>query len=203
MIRLIKSTSIEQAKELGLRWKVLGDELAILIADTCNSIPTSAKAAKRCSTFHEWYFKAKSEVEEEFYRMVPGMDPDVFYGRRPNWHDDFMERIKAALALGPGGWESSEVTMEPDLTHGVSTIAEVSKRFRHNAEYLRARECNLEGCLEFIQIADWLDDYQRIIASGNCNDCQNARDCCVKPELGKMVRFNCPDYENGRLEPPE
>lgn len=42
------------------------------------------------------------------------------------------------------------------------TIDEAIKRYNDNAEYERTHG-NLQGCLEFRQIAKWLRKYQRII----------------------------------------
>ena len=111
-------------------------------------------------------------------------------------HEDLADAVmdkKRFLTLGTVK-SLVKATTEPDLRHGTSTLDEVIERFRHNAEYLRTRECDLAGSLEYRQIADWLADYRRIIASGNCNDCKDARDCWLKPEPGSMARFNCPGY---------
>ena len=40
------------------------------------------------------------------------------------------------------------------------TVEEIITRYEHNAEYERTHG-NLQGCLEFRQIADWLKDYKR------------------------------------------
>ena len=41
------------------------------------------------------------------------------------------------------------------------TIDEAIKRYKNNAEYERTHG-NLQGCLEFRQLADWLRKYQKI-----------------------------------------
>ena len=41
------------------------------------------------------------------------------------------------------------------------TIDETIKRFQSNAEYERTHD-NLQGCLEFRQLAEWLRKYQKI-----------------------------------------
>ena len=41
------------------------------------------------------------------------------------------------------------------------TIEEVIKRFNDNAEYERTHG-NLQGCLEFRQLAEWLEKLQKI-----------------------------------------
>jgi hypothetical protein len=44
-------------------------------------------------------------------------------------------------------------------------------------------------------IIDCLTAYQDICDSGCCNDCNISRTCEYKPELGKLVRYNCPFYK--------
>ena len=41
------------------------------------------------------------------------------------------------------------------------TIEEIIKRFNDNAEYERTHG-NLQGCLEFRQLAKWIEELQRI-----------------------------------------
>ncbi len=41
------------------------------------------------------------------------------------------------------------------------TIDEAIKRYKSNAEYER-NHGNLQGCLEFKQLAEWLSKYQKI-----------------------------------------
>ena len=41
------------------------------------------------------------------------------------------------------------------------TIDEAIKRYKNNAEYERTHG-NLQGCLEFRQLAEWLSKYQKI-----------------------------------------
>lgn len=41
------------------------------------------------------------------------------------------------------------------------TIDEVITRFKHNAEYERTHG-SLQGCLEFRQLAEWLEQLQKI-----------------------------------------
>ncbi len=40
-------------------------------------------------------------------------------------------------------------------------IDETIERFKSNAEYERTHG-NLQGCLEFRQLAEWLEDYKRL-----------------------------------------
>ena len=46
------------------------------------------------------------------------------------------------------------------------TIDEAIKRYKNNAEYERTHG-NLQGCLEFRQLAKWLEQYQLIQADYN------------------------------------
>lgn len=66
------------------------------------------------------------------------------------------------------------------------------ERFENNAEFER-RNGNLQGCLDFRQLADWLKALKEIWDSGDCNDCRNGQ-CEWKPKLGHLVRYNCPHY---------
>ncbi len=47
---------------------------------------------------------------------------------------------------------------------------------------------------EHRQLADWLKILKIILDSGNCNTCAIRKHCNVVPELGKMVRYNCPMF---------
>ena len=42
------------------------------------------------------------------------------------------------------------------------TLDEVIERYTRNAEYERTHG-NLQGCLEFRQLAEWLKDYKRLL----------------------------------------
>lgn len=42
------------------------------------------------------------------------------------------------------------------------TIDEAIARYKNNAEYERTHG-NLQGCLEFRQLAEWLEDYKRLL----------------------------------------
>lgn len=43
------------------------------------------------------------------------------------------------------------------------------------------------------QVAAWLSVLKQLQDSGSCNDCAN-KSCLHKPELGQLVRYNCPFY---------
>lgn len=43
-------------------------------------------------------------------------------------------------------------------------------------------------------ILDSLILLRQIQNTGNCNECKN-KDCKCKPEVGQMVRYNCPFYK--------
>lgn len=51
------------------------------------------------------------------------------------------------------------------------TLDEAIARYKNNAEYERTHG-NLQGCLEFRQLAEWLEELQKIkeIISNNDND---------------------------------
>ena len=44
----------------------------------------------------------------------------------------------------------------------MTTLDEVIKRYTDNAEFER-RNGNLQGCLEFRQLAEWLKDYKQLL----------------------------------------
>lgn len=51
------------------------------------------------------------------------------------------------------------------------TLDEVIKRFSNNAEYERTHE-NLQGCLEFRQLAEWLTELKELKEQTEpCEDC--------------------------------
>lgn len=50
-----------------------------------------------------------------------------------------------------------------------------------------------KAAIEHEQLSDWLKCLKEIWDSGNCHDCRNGQ-CEWKPELGQLVRFNCPHY---------
>lgn len=75
----------------------------------------------------------------------------------------------------------------------VMTIDEAITRYKNNAVYERAHG-NLQGCLEFRQLADWLTLLKQITESGNCNTCACKLDCTKAPKLGQQVRYNCYAY---------
>lgn len=49
-----------------------------------------------------------------------------------------------------------------DTLKAEKELDEVIERFSHNAEYERTHG-NLQGCLEFRQLAEWLKDYKRLL----------------------------------------
>ena len=86
----------------------------------------------------------------------------------------------------------------------MKTLDEAIKRYTDNAEYERTHG-NLQGCLDFKQLAEWLKALKEIWGSGDCNDCRNGQ-CEWKPKLGQLVRFNCPHYvgvANGEVNADE
>ena len=57
----------------------------------------------------------------------------------------------------------------------------------------KVKECK-RCASEHRQIADWLKLLKRILDSGDCNICAIRKHCNVVPELGEMVRYNCPMF---------
>lgn len=49
-------------------------------------------------------------------------------------------------------------------------LDEAIKRYTRNAEYERTHG-NLQGCLDFRQLAEWLTDYKRLKEQEPCEDC--------------------------------
>lgn len=47
---------------------------------------------------------------------------------------------------------------------------------------------------EVAYVLDCMMAYRRIARAGNCNNCKNSKECTLKPELGELVRYNCPFY---------
>ena len=80
-------------------------------------------------------------------------------------------------------------------------LDEAIKRYIDNAEYERTHG-NLQGCLDFRQLAEWLKALKEIWDSGDCNDCRN-RGCLYKPKLGHLVRYNCPFYRKREVKADE
>lgn len=50
------------------------------------------------------------------------------------------------------------------------TLDEAIERYTSNAEYERAHG-NLQGCLDFKKLAEWLKDYKRLLEQEPCEDC--------------------------------
>lgn len=51
----------------------------------------------------------------------------------------------------------------------MTTLDEAIERFENNAEFER-RNGNLQGCLDFRQLAEWLKDYKRLLEQEPCDD---------------------------------
>lgn len=67
-----------------------------------------------------------------------------------------------------------------------------------------SEECR-ERASQCRQLAEWLKALKEIWDSGDCNDCRNGQ-CEWKPELGQLVRYNCPHYvgiANGEVNADE
>ena len=44
-------------------------------------------------------------------------------------------------------------------------------------------------------ILDTLIAYRNIVQTGTCNDCGKRKDCEYLPQVGELVRMNCPFYK--------
>ena len=44
-------------------------------------------------------------------------------------------------------------------------------------------------------VLDALMVYAKIMKTGNCNTCGRKNTCQYCPELGQLVRYNCPHYQ--------
>lgn len=88
------------------------------------------------------------------------------------------------------------------------TLDEVIERYTRNAEYERTHG-NLQGCLEFRQLSEWLKDYKRLLEQepkmGHCEECKHFRKLPYHADaLGKCMQHTgfcpkgdwyCADYE--------
>lgn len=84
-------------------------------------------------------------------------------------------------------------------------LDEIIERYTSNAEYERTHG-NLQGCLEFTQLAKWLKDYKRLLEQEKtghwikmpiafkCSKCNNLED--------KTTQF-CPNCGAKMVEPQE
>ncbi len=73
----------------------------------------------------------------------------------------------------------------------MTTLNEAIKRYTNNAEYERTHG-NLQGCLEFRQLVDWLSKYQKIQEIVRWN---NAPSPYYKPD-GQLFREICEVLED-------
>ena len=58
------------------------------------------------------------------------------------------------------------------------TLKEAIERYTSNAEYERTHG-NLQGCLEFRQLAEWLKDYKRLLEQEPCEDAISREDALM------------------------
>ena len=76
--------------------------------------------------------------------------------------DDVFKAIIESLQNKGLAEGDSPIIIEADKRRVGMTLEEEIKRFTDNAEYERTHG-NLQGCLEFKQLADWLKDYKRLL----------------------------------------
>ena len=79
------------------------------------------------------------------------------------------------------------------------TLDEAITRYKNNAEYERTHG-NLQGCIEFRQLAGWLTLLKQILDSGDCNSCVCKKGCSEVPKPGELVRYNCYAYVNRAIQ---
>ena len=80
------------------------------------------------------------------------------------------------------------MTLEEAIIHCEEVVKQHENKKALTAVTLEACQC----AEEHRQIADWLKLLQRILDSGDCNVCGIRKVCQIKPNLGEMVRYNCP-----------
>lgn len=90
----MKKIDIEEAEKIGLCWKVLGNELVTLTVKTCRTLPKNSTAYRRVYRLYEDFGKAKSDLEDEWYKRIPEMNDKVLYGERPDLHNEFMKALE-------------------------------------------------------------------------------------------------------------
>lgn len=72
-------------------------------------------------------------------------------------------------------------------------ILEPKKKKALIAELIKQKNYELE-CLVLLQ---------KIMNSGDCNTCAVSKNCEYKPNLGEMVRYNCPFYKDEKVKTVE
>lgn len=80
------------------------------------------------------------------------------------------------------------IKQSEDIADANERIADIYKN--HDKDFEEARRSTTEY---YRQLAEWLKALKEIWDSGDCNDCRNGQ-CEWKPELGQLVRYNCPHY---------
>ena len=85
------------------------------------------------------------------------------------------------------------------LEEAIKRCEEVAEKFDTELNLINCGISNesCDDCLQYAkehrQLAEWLKALKEIWDSGDCNDCRNGQ-CEWKPELGQLVRYNCPHY---------
>lgn len=100
--------------------------------------------------------------------LVVKIDVDIYKSlkRKVNNSKRMVDKIELAIANGTPFKE--ELHREKEQAYylgyeerGRKNVNEVITRYKNNAEYERTHG-NLQGCLEFRQLAEWLGKYQKI-----------------------------------------
>lgn len=81
-----------------------------------------------------------------------------------------------------------------DQEHDAETWEMSSKHWGDDKQSALDNADECKKCAEeHRQLADWLKLLQRILSSGDCNNCAMLHSQCrYAPRLGEQVRYNCP-----------
>ena len=81
---MTKTPTLEEAYAIGDRWKQIDKVFVSLITDSLNTVPKNSKASRCLWQVLNKFNEARSELEDEYYKRVSGMNIRVFYGPRIN-----------------------------------------------------------------------------------------------------------------------
>lgn len=81
---MTKTPTLEEAYAIGDRWKQIDKVFVPLITDSLNTVPKNSKASRCLWQVLNKFNEARSELEDEYYKRVSGMNIRVIYGPRTN-----------------------------------------------------------------------------------------------------------------------
>ena len=81
---MTKTPTLEEAYAIGDRWKQIDKVFVSLITDSLNTVPKNSKASRCLWQVLNKFNEARSELEDEYFKRVSGMNIRVFYGPRIN-----------------------------------------------------------------------------------------------------------------------